>query len=227
MKLADVLHYVRERVAESGTSVSFEVLDRIGAYFDLLRRWNGTVNLTGFDLTAPTSAALDRLLVEPVVAAGLAEARGWTSPVSHLIDIGSGGGSPALPFALAAAVKSVTLVESRARKGVFLREALRTVALDGRVLVEHLDNATVLDAGGQFDVLTIRAVRVDGELLGQLVRLVTAGGHLLFFRTEGRVDPLAAFPGIQNLDTFSLVPDSPSQLAVLRTAPPPPPSANP
>ena len=227
MKLADVLDYVRERVAESGTSVSAEALDRIGTYFDLLRRWNGTVNLTGFDLAAPTSAALDRLLVEPVVAAGLAAARGWTSPASHLIDIGSGGGSPALPFALAAAVRSVTLVESRVRKGVFLREALRAVALDGQVLVERLDSATVLDAGRQFDVLTIRAVRVEGELLGQLVRLVTAGGHLLFFRTEGTVDPFAAFPGIQNLETFSLVAESPSQLAVLRTTSTTPPGERP
>jgi 16S rRNA (guanine527-N7)-methyltransferase len=225
----DVLNYVRERVAESGISVSGEGLNRIGIYFDLLRRWNGTVNLTGFDLETPTSAALDRLLVEPVVAAGLAVAGEWTSPASHLIDIGSGGGSPAIPFALAAELKSVTLVESRVRKSVFLREAIRTVALDGQVLVERLDSATALDAGRQFDVLTIRAVRVDGKMLGQLLRLVTGGGRLLFFRreaavnsgAEGAVDPLAALAGIENLDTFTLLKDPPSHLAVLRKRPSP------
>ena len=216
MSPSDVAAYVRERVAESGSSVSPEVLSRLCAYFDLLRRWNGTVNLTGFDLTTPTNAALDRLLVEPVVAAGLAAAREWTSPERDQIDIGSGGGSPAIPFALAAAVRSVTLVESRVRKGVFLREALRTVALDGGVLVERLDSGTVLDAGQLFDILTIRAVRVDGDVLSQLMRLVKSGGRLLFFRTEGAVDPLAALPGLKNLETFPLVKDSLSQLAVIR-----------
>ncbi len=38
-----------------------------------------------------------------------------------MIDIGSGGGSPAIPFALALAGVRLLMVESKTRKSVFLR----------------------------------------------------------------------------------------------------------
>jgi 16S rRNA (guanine527-N7)-methyltransferase len=46
------------------------------------------------------------------------------------MDIGSGGGSPAIPLKLSAPAASLTMVEVKARKSAFLREAIRTLRLE-------------------------------------------------------------------------------------------------
>jgi 16S rRNA (guanine527-N7)-methyltransferase len=78
-----------------------------------------------------------------------------------MIDIGSGGGSPAIPMALAMASIRLLMVESKTRKSVFLREAIRAVALQGADVAasrfeELLARADLHEA---HDILTIRAVR--------------------------------------------------------------------
>ena len=82
------------RARRAGVSVSPTLAGKLEVYFKLLTAWNARMNLTGFDLTEPGPAALDRLVVEPLVAA-----RHATMPVTRMIDIGSGGGSPAGSFA--------------------------------------------------------------------------------------------------------------------------------
>ena len=47
-----------------------------------------------------------------------------------MIDIGSGGGSPAIPLALAVPGLRLLMVESKTRKSVFLREAVRALGPD-------------------------------------------------------------------------------------------------
>jgi len=49
--------------------VSPEQAAGLAAYLDVLRKWNQKSNLTAFELTPPSEAAIDRLIVEPVVAA--------------------------------------------------------------------------------------------------------------------------------------------------------------
>ena len=51
------------------------------------------MNLTGLDLAEQGPAAIDRLLIEPLVAAKHVRRR-----ITRMIDIGSGGGSPAIPL---------------------------------------------------------------------------------------------------------------------------------
>ena len=46
------------------------------------------------------------------------------------MDVGSGGGSPAIPLKLAAPAVALTMVEVKARKSAFLREAIRQLELD-------------------------------------------------------------------------------------------------
>ena len=45
------------------------------------------------------------------------------------MDIGSGGGSPAIPLKLATPGSALTMVEVKARKSAFLREAIRQLGL--------------------------------------------------------------------------------------------------
>src|SRR5688572_24878884 len=119
-----------ERAAAAGLTLHDELVTALLTYYDILQRWNAKLNLTA--LTAD-DAAIDRLLLEPVAAARYLEHG------SRLIDLGSGGGSPAIPLALALQSPRLVMVESKGRKAAFLREAARTVSLPAVVETERFE----------------------------------------------------------------------------------------
>ncbi len=110
------------RASKAGIRLTDDLSASLTAYYELLARWNRKINLTG--LTDPDEA-IDRLLMEPLVAA-----RYLPSPTARLMDIGSGGGSPAIPLKLSTPGISLTMVEAKARKSAFLREAIRQLELE-------------------------------------------------------------------------------------------------
>ena len=50
-------------------------------------------------------------------------------PGEVVVDLGSGGGSPAIPLKIARQALKLTMIESKERKSMFLREAIRTLGL--------------------------------------------------------------------------------------------------
>ena len=202
------------RARRAGVTVSTELRDRLEAYYRLLATWNLKINLSGLDLTEPTPEAIDRLLVEPLVAAKHAPLG-----ATRLIDIGSGGGSPAIPFALAVPGARLVMVESKTRKSVFLREAARAVDLAGAEVItaryeELLARPELHEAN---DILTIRAVRVESRVLTLLQTLVKPGGELFLFRSGTAATP--AEPTLLPLvlkATFPLIESLRSQLVILQ-----------
>lgn len=156
--------------------LSSEQIEQAQAYVDLLRRWNEKINLTSLPLDPLTDEAMDRLLVEPVAA------------VRHLmrfnadwIDLGSGGGSPAIPLRIAGLEASLTMVESKARKVAFLREVTRALGL-ARVTVEN-ERAEALTERHQApaQLVTVRAVRLDAVFVRVAAQLVKSGGLFATF----------------------------------------------
>ncbi len=157
--------------------VSDWLLARLSAYLELLTHWNRTINLTSLSLEPPSDQAIDRLLIEPLLAGPLMDSNVQTS-----FDLGSGGGSPAIPLKLAFPIQRLVMVESRERKAAFLREAARVLQLDG-VEVRSMRIEAVGDARdvGQADLVTVRAVRLSATLFSHLNLLLRPGGQALLF----------------------------------------------
>jgi 16S rRNA G527 N7-methylase RsmG len=57
------------RARRVGVPFSPELGSRLEIYYRLLTAWNTKINLTGLDLSDPSPETLDRLLIEPLVAA--------------------------------------------------------------------------------------------------------------------------------------------------------------
>ena len=152
---------------------------RLEVYYKLLAAWNEKMNLTGLDLAEQSPAAIDRLLIEPLVAAKYAP-----GSITRLIDIGSGGGSPAIPLALALSSPQLLLVEAKTRKSVFLREALRALEMVNAEVVtaRFQELLTKPDLHETHELLTLRAVRVESSVLMNLQAFVRPGGELFLFR---------------------------------------------
>ena len=200
------------RARKAGVSVGPELGDRLEAYFRLLQAWDSKINLTGLDLSDPGPDTIDRLLIEPCVAA-----RHAPVGIARLIDIGSGGGSPAVPFALAAQARHLLMVESKTRKSVFLREAVRATGLSAEVATARFEELlTKPELHEQHDVLSIRAVRVETRTLNSLQAFVQPGGQLLLFRGSTATDPSdAVHPPLTWIATYPLVESLRSRLVVL------------
>jgi 16S rRNA (guanine527-N7)-methyltransferase len=150
--------------------------DSLLAYYELLARWNRTINLTS--LSDP-DAAIDRLLLEPVLAARVLPRN------PELIDLGSGGGSPAIPLAIALDASRLVMIESRGRKAAFLREAARSVGLNARVeAARFAEVAERQEYRSAMDVVSIRAVRLDDATMMIARGFAKPGGTIALFTSD-------------------------------------------
>jgi 16S rRNA (guanine527-N7)-methyltransferase len=187
-----------------------ELADGLTTYYELLALWNRKINLTALD---DPDEAIDRLLLEP-----LAAAKHVAHQAPAVLDIGSGGGSPALPLKLVVPTMVLTMVESKVRKAAFLREAVRLLRLpDARVETaryeELLSRPHLHEAA---DIITMRAVRTDARALRSLEALLKPGGRFLLFRSVGGEDvPGTLPPTLVLMATVPLVETTRSRLVLI------------
>lgn len=216
-----------KRARKANVTLDPQLVESLGAYFRLLQFWNEKVNLTAFSLKDAPDEAIDRLLIEPLVAAkhlhgsqGHGHAHGpQLGPHPRMLDIGSGGGSPAIPLKLAIPSLNLVMVESKTRKSAFLREAIRHLNLADS-LVETFraeDLLTRPELHESQDLVTIRAVRIEQKLLTRIQAFLRLGGRILLFRSSAGTEtpPLVAPPLVYEA-TWTLVETLRSRLVVLR-----------
>ena len=202
------------RARRAGVRVGNDLCSQLEVYYRLLETWNRRINLTGLDLSDINPNALDRLLIEPLVAA-----KHVSAGVRRAIDIGSGGGSPAIPLALALPDLNLLMVEAKTRKSVFLREVVRALELARcEVATARFEELlTKPELHEAHDLLTIRAVRIESRVLMGLQAFVRPGGTLFLFRTSGNLGgPAAVTPPLSWTATFPLLESMGSQLVVLQ-----------
>ncbi len=196
---------LEEGIQALGLTLPPEAVPRLLAYRALLERWNGAYNLTAVRDPAEqiTRHLLDSLAILPHV-------RGRT-----LADLGTGPGLPGIPLAIAAPGRQVLLVDANGKKVRFLREAIRTLGLEGVSAVQ----SRVEDVEGRFDCVTARA-------FASLADMLAWGGHLLaddgcWLAMKGRlpeeelaqVPPAFAVRAVHALDVPGLA--APRHLVVL------------
>jgi 16S rRNA (guanine527-N7)-methyltransferase len=178
---------LEQRLREAGLAFALEPgqFEHLEQYYQLLTRWNRRINLTSLPLPDFPAATLDRLLVEPLGAAGSLE----DTPVSWF-DLGSGGGSPAIPLKVVRPVVHLTMVESSSKKAAFLREAVHVVGLSAALVLDARVEALAQRVrAGTIDVVTVRAVRIDEDLIAAVSHLLKVGGRLLLFGSDGGSAP--------------------------------------
>jgi len=196
------------RARRAKVAVAPETADVLEEYFALLDRWNTKINLTALPLHPPTDESFDRLFVEP-----LAAARFLPNEPDVWLDLGSGGGSPAIPLKAVRPKLKLIMVESKVRKAAFLREAVRTLKLRDATV----ENARIEALGDTFrgsaSVVTVRAVKVDSTLLALTAELLRTNGRLVLFRPTNV--PITA-KGFEHLDTVQLTDVPPAYAEVLK-----------
>lgn len=162
--------------------LSTRQIQQLELYLQTLARWNRTINLTALPLAGFPDEALARLVGEPLMCAGMLRDR---QPVKWL-DLGSGGGSPAIPMTIALSTPGLTMVESRSRKVAFLREVVRCIDLEGtKVESRRIEELADTVDRHSVDLVTIRAVRIDDSVAKVISDVCSADSRVAIF---GQVD---------------------------------------
>jgi len=163
------MEHLRVQAAQHGIALTDTQLDRFRQYLDLLRTWNRKINLTS--VSEPQAVLdlhfLDSLMVVPL----LGSAR-------RLIDVGSGGGFPGLPIAIAAPALAVTLLEATHKKAAFLRAAVHALELSAAVIDGRVEEL-LKKPFERFDLAISRATFPASEWLALGRRLVHQHGAVV------------------------------------------------
>lgn len=150
------------------SDVSRETMEKLETYLRLLEQWNPKINLVA---SHSLKEAWSRHILDSLQLYEMADPRS-----KHWVDLGSGGGFPGLVIAILAFEKApmmrVTLVESDARKCVFLRTVIREIGAKAEVLNERIEKIPPLKA----DVVSARALAALPKLLGYVFQHLAKDG---------------------------------------------------
>jgi 16S rRNA (guanine527-N7)-methyltransferase len=166
-ELSDAVHGLAKPF---GLTIDETAVSGIAGFCQLLLRWNARINLTGArtwqELVRdhlPDSFALATLVPQ----------------AARVLDVGTGGGLPAVPFAILRPDVQLTLLEPRAKRVAFLRAATRELCVAARVVTGRAE-----EINETFDVVGSRATFAPREWFLVGPRLVDPGGVLVFFLSD-------------------------------------------
>lgn len=163
--------------------------EQLRRYRDLLLDRNARTNLTAIR----DPEGVDRRLVAESLRL-LPALDGATASGDEVIDIGTGGGIPGMPLAIARPDLHWTLVDATAKKVAFLQDVIDDLTLTNVVLyhgrIEELAHEPHLRA--RYSVLTARAVASLPALLELGLPMIRTGGTLLLPKGLDIVDEVSA-----------------------------------
>jgi 16S rRNA (guanine527-N7)-methyltransferase len=189
------------------------VREKLSAYLDLLAKWNRVYNLTAIrDRAQMQSHHVDDALA---ILPYLPDARG-----KRVLDVGSGGGIPGIPLAIARPDWRVVLLDANGKKAAFLTQAAIELGLANvRAVASRVENYAPDE---RFDIVISRAFSDLRTFAEAAAKHVGAGGVIVAMKGTLPQDEIDALPervevvGTPSLDVPGL--DAERHLVLMRPA---------
>jgi 16S rRNA (guanine527-N7)-methyltransferase len=171
---ARAIELLQRGATELGLSLAAKELDQFSSFAAELQKWNKKINLTALasDTDIAVKHFVDSLSLLKVVGREGA-----------LLDIGSGGGFPAIPLKIVCPGLTVVSVDAVAKKILFQRQVVRTLGLAEFTALHLRAEELATDYAGRFDWIVSRAfadlslfARLALPLLGEQGRIVAMKG---------------------------------------------------
>ncbi len=173
---------LRQGLAQMGIALPSAAQEKLLAYAALLYKWNKTFSLTAMreEEKAVSHHLLDSLAILPFVAGG------------NLLDVGSGGGMPGIPLAIACPELQVMLLDSNSKKTAFLRQAAIELGLSN--VAVHCGRVEQYDPAIRFAAITSRAFAELADFVSLSGHLLADGGSWLGMKGVWPEDEIARLP---------------------------------
>ena len=126
-------------------------------------------------------------------------------PGELVADVGSGAGLPGIPMAIAAPDTDFVLIEPMDRRASWLQEVASELGLEN---VEVVRARAEEVEGGQFDVVTARAVAALDKLLRLCVPLLKPGGRVIALKGSKAPEEILEAKKLQKklkIESFEIV----------------------
>ncbi|HEY6898872.1 MAG TPA: 16S rRNA (guanine(527)-N(7))-methyltransferase RsmG [Rhodocyclaceae bacterium] len=178
MSAADQLH---RGIVSLGLDLPEGAEAKLLDFLALLAKWNRTYNLTAIrrEDEMVSHHLLDSLTLAP-----------YLDGVATLADIGSGGGLPGIPIAIACPQIAITSVETVEKKATFQQQARIHLGLANF----RVHKGRVEQLQGSFDAVTSRAFAELADFANLAGHLVKPGGRLLAMKGEFPTEEIARLP---------------------------------
>jgi 16S rRNA (guanine527-N7)-methyltransferase len=184
---------LRQHTAEFGVELSSHAFHQLSQFYELLLKWNPRLHLV-----APCSP---KEFATRHVLESLTLLRHLPANV-RIVDIGSGGGLPIIPCLLVRDDLHATLIESSAKKSIFLKEAVRVLGCVDRTQIVNARFEEI--AGPETDFITCRALDRFDRLLPRLISWSAANSTLLLFVGEALRDEIKALVPLVTVESIPL-----------------------
>jgi 16S rRNA (guanine527-N7)-methyltransferase len=169
--------------AGMGVTLDAAQTDALCRFAQLLRERNQQVNLTAIDSWDGmlTLHMLDSLSVVPHLGAA-----------RRIIDVGTGGGFPGIPIAVACPQREVVLIDGTQKKIRFVTEVIEALGLRNACAMAARAESFTGEKG--FDAVVLRAVGALADVLHKTAPLLSPAGRLLAMKGRVPDDELRALP---------------------------------
>jgi 16S rRNA (guanine527-N7)-methyltransferase len=178
-KSFDFADLILEFTGKTGIAIAEEQALLLSRHVEIMLEWNSRLNLTR--ITAPEDIIVKHLLDSILPSRFL--------PLSgHALDVGTGAGFPGIPLKIVYPGLSMVLLDSNRKKVSFLTAVATTLGLKG-VQAQHgrwQDFYRDAEHANQFELITMRALRLEPEHITSLAsRVLAPGGVLAHWTTAG------------------------------------------
>ena len=185
---------LRDGVQQLGLSLDDQQIAQLMAFLDLLQKWNKVYNLTSVrdPQEMLTHHLLDSLAAVPPLVRHL---KGTGLPAPRLLDVGSGGGLPAVVFAICLPQLDVSCVDTVGKKIAFIQQAAAALRLRNL----HGIQSRVEQLSQQYDVVSCRAFAALQDFTAWSAQTLKADGIWLAMKAKRPDDELALLPATVQL----------------------------
>ena len=169
-------------------------IDQINAYCQLLKEWNQGVNLV-------SRSDVDKLIEHHILPSLEPLAQVEIPPGAWVLDIGSGGGLPAIPLKIARPDLQMLMVDSIRKKVLFLKKVIVELGLQNCSAMAERVEILANDPGflNRFDRITARAVTTIENLLAYGAPFLAPEGRYLLWKGESDLEELEMLQKKQGL----------------------------
>lgn len=170
--------FVREELQRMGIEVQESALDQMARFLEILLITNQNFNLTA---ARDIDAAWRRLILDSLTLLPSLDDIAPGGVSANTIDIGSGGGVPGIPLAIARPDLSFILLEAVGKKTIYLRRAVEHLKLGAVTVIEDRAENLGQDPAhrNHYDLAFSRAVGSVAEVLEYSLPLLKVGGRIL------------------------------------------------
>lgn len=185
---------LRDGIQQLGLSLDDQQIAQLMAFLDLLQKWNKVYNLTSVrdPQEMLTHHLLDSLAAVPPLVRHL---QGTGLPAPRLLDVGSGGGLPAVVFAICLPQLDVSCVDTVGKKIAFIQQAAAALRLRNL----HGIQSRVEQLSQQYDVVSCRAFAALQDFTAWSAQTLKADGIWLAMKAKRPDDELALLPATVQL----------------------------